>query len=67
MPTKRAVTYDGNTYKVKSDKIEIPDLTAMDRIAALMWLNRHTYARGYSRVRPDPLAGLGGAISVTAR
>jgi hypothetical protein len=56
MPT---VTYDGTTYKARSRKTEIPDLGAMDRIAALMWLVRNTYPRGTNHRRPTPnLAGL---------
>jgi len=63
MPT---VTYDGNTYKVRSRKTEIPDLGAMPRMAALQWLCRETYRRGYSKA-PSPLAGLAGAIGLTVR
>jgi hypothetical protein len=65
MPRKRTVTYDGNTYSVRSDRIDVPDLDTMTRTAALQWLCRHTYARGHSR--PRPLAGLGGAITVRTR
>jgi len=61
---KRMVEFDGCVYSVRSDKIEIPNLAAMDRISALLWLCKHTYARGYSR--GNPLAGLGGAIAVRA-
>ena len=63
--TKRTVTYDGSTYKVRSDKVDIPDLDNMDRFAALQWLIRETYARGYSR--PNPLAGMGGIVSVSVK
>lgn len=59
---KRYVDWDGRSYAVRSDKIDIPDLQAMSRFAALQWLIAHTYARGYSR--PNPLAGYGGAIQV---
>lgn len=62
---KREVEWDGRFYKVKSDKIDIPDLQAMERFSALVWLNRHTYPRGYSK--PNPLAGLGDAIKVDTR
>lgn len=62
---RRTVRYGERTYKVRSTTIEIPDLEAMPRIAALQWLMRHTYARGYSR--PDPLRGLAGAISLEVR
>jgi hypothetical protein len=67
MTAKRTVTCDGSTYKVRSDTIEIPDFGAMTRIAALQWMNRNTYARGYSRRAPNPLAGLGTAITVSVR
>lgn len=59
---KRDVVWDGRTYKVRSDKIEIPDLAALPRFEALLWLVANTYATGYSK--PNPLAGLGGAINV---
>lgn len=60
MPT---VTYDGVTYKVRSRKTEIPDLEAMDRMGALVWLNQNTYPRGNgTRTQPNPLAGLGEVI-----
>jgi len=62
---KREVSYGGSTYKVRSDTIEIPDFTKMERFAALQWMCQHTYARGYSR--PNPLYGFGGAISVSQR
>jgi hypothetical protein len=58
---KREVEWDGKFYKVKSDKIDIPDLQAMPRMSAILWLNAHTYPRGYSK--PNPLALVGGAIS----
>lgn len=44
-----AVEYNGKVYKVRSRKTEIPDLAAMDGIAASMWLIRNTHPRGYSR------------------
>ncbi len=59
---KRTVTFEGRTYKVKSDKIEIPDFDQMDRTAVLMWMLKHTYPRGYGK--PNPLAGLGGIVSI---
>lgn len=61
---KPEVSYDGTTYKVRSTKIEIPDFTPMERIAVLMWLNRYTYPRGYSK--PNPLQGIGGAITLNS-
>jgi hypothetical protein len=62
---KREVCWDGRYYKVRSDKIEIPNLAAMETFSALRWLITFTYPTGYSR--PNPLAGMGGAISVGAR
>lgn len=64
--SKRVVSYDGSTYKVRSDKIEIPDFAAMERMQVLMWLNTNTYARGYSR-QDNSLQGLGGAINLGIR
>lgn len=61
---KREVEWNGRFYKVKSSKIVIPDLSKMERFAALLWLNANTYARGYSR--PNPLAGLAGAVTINA-
>ena len=63
MPT---VTYDGNTYKLRSRKTVVPDLDAMGRTAALQWLCRETWPRGYSKP-PSPLAGMGDAIGLTVR
>ena len=62
---KRDVEWDGRWYKVRSDKIAIPDLKAMSRFDALKWLIANTYATGYSR--PNPLAGFRGAIQVNAQ
>ena len=64
---KPTVTYDGTTYKVRSRNTAIPDLAAMDRMAALIWLNENTYARGTNHRRPNPLAGMGGAIKLNVR
>lgn len=55
MPT---VTYNDKVYKVRSRKTEIPDLAAMDGIAAAMWLIRNTYPRGYSRPTAPNLPNL---------
>ncbi len=54
---KRSVEWDGRFYKVRSDKIEIPDLQLLPRFDALRWLIAHTYAIGY--VKPNPLDGIG--------
>lgn len=59
--SKREVTYDGSTYKVRSDKIVIPDFAQMQRFEVLKWMCRHTYACGHSRPSPQ---GFGGAISL---
>ncbi len=65
---KREVSYDGCTYKVRSNKIEIPDFDQMERMAVLVWLNRNTYPIGVGiRTRPNPLQGIGGAISVKTK
>lgn len=68
MTAKRTVTYNGKTYKVRKDCVEIPDLHSMERIEALMWLNSETYPAGRgTRTMPNPLAGLGDAINLTVR
>lgn len=46
---KRTVTHNGITYKVRSDKIPLPDLDAMDGTAANTWLTAHAYPRGHGR------------------
>ena len=63
MPT---VEYGGEIYKLKSRNIEVPDLCNMDSLAALVWLNRNTWPRGYQK-SPDPLTGMGGAITFSKR
>lgn len=63
---KRHVTYNGSTYTVRSDKVEIPDLESMDRFGALIWLNQNTYAKG-PRSKPNPLAGLADVINIRTR
>lgn len=56
---KPTVIYGDTVYKVRSHKTEVPNLDAMDRMAALMWLNRNTYPRGTNNRRPRPnLSGL---------
>lgn len=49
MSARPTVTYEGKTYSLRSTKTDIPDLDAMSRMGALVWLNRYTVARGYSR------------------
>ena len=62
---KREVSYDGSSYKVRSDTIALPDFARMERVEILQWLCRHTYGRGYGR--PHPLQGFSGAINMTVR
>ena len=65
---KRTVEYDGKTYKVKSDKVGIPNLTEMDRFGALQWLIKNTYSTGHGlRTKSNPLAGLASAISLKVK
>lgn len=63
MPT---VTYEGETYKLKSHKTQIPNLLGMERLAALVWLQRNTWPRGYHK-SPNPLTGMGGAIGLSQK
>lgn len=68
MSAKRTVTYDGKTYKVRSDKAEIPDLDSLTRIGALVWLNQNTFRSGAGiNTKRNPLAGLGEVLNVTIR
>lgn len=53
---KPIVTYNGNIYKLKSNKIEVPDLQSMSSLAALVWINQNTIARGYTK-KEDILIG----------
>lgn len=56
---KPRVVFDGVTYCVRSARTPIPDLAAMSRIEALVWLNRNTHARGTNFRKPSPnLRGL---------
>lgn len=64
---KRTVTYDGTAYKVKSDKVEIPDFEQLGRMGTLVWLNRHTYRRGPRPTDAVDLRGLGSAINVVVK
>jgi hypothetical protein len=54
---KRTVTLNGVTYKVRSDRIDIPDLSAMDAADAAAWLASNTYPRGFGPAT-NPLQGL---------
>jgi len=67
MKTKRRVEWAGQTYAVKSDSIEIPDFTTMDRLDTLMWLNKNTYKRGHSTHKANPIQGFARAIAVKLR
>jgi len=58
MPT---VTYKGITYKLKSRKIETPDLESMSSLSALVWLNKNTVKRGYYK---EPAIVLSNAITI---
>ncbi len=59
---KPQIEFDGQCYSVRGYKAEIPDLRAMPRFDALRWLISNTTPRGYSK--PNPLAGIGGAITL---
>jgi len=56
------IEWNGLLYSLKSHKTPVPDLKSMDRMSAILWLNRNTRASGYSKA--NPLAGLGGIIKV---
>lgn len=43
------VAYKGDTYKVKKNVTEIPNLDSLDSISARIWINQNTYRRGYSK------------------
>jgi hypothetical protein len=60
------VTFDGDVYKLRSRNTVVPDLAAMDEMAAHLWLCQNTWPKGYQR-EANPLIGLGGAITVDPR
>ena len=49
MPT---VTFDGKSYSLRVRLIDVPDLSKMDRIGALIWMAANTTRRGYQNPRP---------------
>ena len=63
---KPTVSFGGQTYSLRSRKTAVPDLAAMPRVEALMWLSQNTTPRGYQKA-PNPLAGFAGAISVRGK
>lgn len=63
---KPFITFDGKVYKARSHKVDVPNFAEMSRMEALIWLNRNTYAQGRSTRPNNPLAGFGGALSITA-
>lgn len=62
---KREVSHNGRTYKLRSNKTQVPDLAALGEFEALIWLNKNTFARGYS-MPTNPIKGMGGAITVSS-
>lgn len=60
MPT---VTFEGETYKLRSRKTQIPDFGSMDRMSIRLWLLKNTTPKGYQK-EPNPLIGLGGIVSL---
>jgi hypothetical protein len=58
------VTYQGETYKLRSRKTEIPNLEAMDSLSAHVWLNRNTTAKGY---RKEPALVLSNSITISSK
>jgi len=60
MKIKRTVTYKGKTYTVNANTATVPDLSAMDSISAVFWINRNTKPVG--KLKPEhPLAGFAGS------
>jgi hypothetical protein len=64
---KPRVEYDGKIYSCRRYNVEIPDLGAMSRTGALVWLLQNTTPVGYSRNPGVNLAGLGEAIRLEVR
>ncbi len=59
----RTVEFNGQRYKLRSNKIDVPDLAKMERFAALRWLIANTYPKGYSMAPAQSLA-FGDAITI---
>jgi hypothetical protein len=56
---KPQVVYDDRIYSCRRYDADIPDLAAMPRLDALVWLNQNTTKRGHSNKPAAPnLAGL---------
>lgn len=49
MPT---VEFEGRTYSLRTRSVVAPDLGKMDKIGALVWLNRNAVRRGFQKGRP---------------
>lgn len=49
MPT---VEYQGQIYKLRKRKVDVPDLAAMSGLEALIWINKNTIPRGYQKEKP---------------
>ena len=50
---KPVIEYGGQIYTARKYG-EVPDLDAMTRMEALVWLNQNTYKRGHSTKAPAP-------------
>lgn len=61
---KPTVEFDGKRYACRRWNLDIPDLTAMPRLHALVWLNQNTVPRGHTRVARVNLAGYAAAANV---
>lgn len=61
---KPTVEFDGKRYACRRWNIDVPDLTAMPRLQALVWLNQNTVPRGHTRVARVNLAGYAAAANV---
>lgn len=57
------VTYNGMTYSLTSRNTIVPDFSQMQNMAVLIWLNKHTRARGY-QMPTNPLIGFSNVIEV---
>lgn len=56
---KPIIEYEGRIYSARKYHVQIPDLDAMSRLEALVWLNQNTHKCGHSTKAPVPnLAGL---------
>ncbi|MDE2105835.1 MAG: hypothetical protein KGL39_51915 [Patescibacteria group bacterium] len=67
MTTAKTFTHDGKTYRLNLGTDVPSDFHKMDELGKRFWIMKNTKPQGTPREKPNPLAGFGGAISLTTR